>query len=183
MQLMLAYDSNTKAYSLNPSLPSVGQALAVMAGSTLILSSQNAPFVHYFNHTVPNNILPELVYQYFPASLQSVGYASGGTERWQGVFYVILVFAFLTSFICLGFVIFEAPGHQITDFTEPQNLFAIAVNSPYSSQLQGVCGGGPAGWQLKERWYIGMDEADEYYYIRAQKDGQGPYTEANPRAI
>jgi hypothetical protein len=182
MQMIPAYDSNTKTYSLNPSLPSIGEALAVMAGSTLILSSQNAPFIHDFNYTVPDDILPEPVYQYFPASLQEVSYASGGTERWQGVFYVILVFAFLTSFICLGFVIFEARGHQITDFTEPQNLFAIAVNSPQSSQLQGACGGGPVGRQMKERWYIGMDEADTHYYIRAKKDGQIPYTEARTTA-
>ncbi|KAJ5880816.1 uncharacterized protein N7473_011869 [Penicillium subrubescens] len=182
MQMMPAYDSQTKTYSLNPSLPSIGEALAVMAGSTLVLSSQNAPFIHDFNYTVPDDILPEPVYQYFPASLQEVGYASGGTERWQGVFYVILVFAFLTSFICLGFVIFEARGHQITDFTEPQNLFVIAVNSPQSSQLQGACGGGPVGRQMKERWYIGMDEADAHYYIRAKKDGQTPYTEARSTA-
>ncbi len=178
MQLMPAFDPNTKTYSLNPTLPSVGEALAVMAGSTLILSSQNAPFVEGFDYKVPDNILSPPVYQDFSASLQGVGYASGGTERWQGIFYVILVFAFLTSFICLGFVIFEARGHQITDFTEPQNLFAIAVNSPQSSQLQGACGGGPVGRQMKERWFIGMDEADEHYYIRAKKDGQSLYPEA-----
>ncbi|KAJ5160407.1 uncharacterized protein N7482_007411, partial [Penicillium canariense] len=178
MQMMPAYNPDLKSYSLDPSLPSVGEALAVMSGSTLILSSQNAPFVQGFNYTEPDDILPEPVYQHFAATLQASGYASGGTERWQGVFYVVLVFAFLTSFICLGFVVFEARGHQITDFTEPQNLFAIAVNSPQSSQLRGACGGGPIGRQMKERWYIGMDEPDAHYYIRAKKDGVSPHVEA-----
>ncbi|EPS32178.1 hypothetical protein PDE_07138 [Penicillium oxalicum 114-2] len=173
MQLMPAYDSNSKSFSLNSSFPTVAEALAVMAGSTLILSSQGSPFVHYWQYN--QSILPTPAVQRFPASLQAVGYASGGTERWQGVFYVILVFAFLTSFICLGFVIFEAQGRQITDFTEPQNLFAIAVNSPPSSQIQGACGGGPVGPQMKERWHISMEEEDAHYYIHAERDNQGPF--------
>ncbi|KAF7719360.1 Uncharacterized protein PECH_004854 [Penicillium ucsense] len=173
MQLMPAYDPATNTYSLNSSLPTVGEALAVMAGSTLILSSQDSPFVHYYEYN--QTILPTPERQSFQASLQAVGYASGGTERWQGVFYVILIFAFLTSFICLAFVILEARGHQITDFTEPQNLFAIAVNSPPSSQIHGACGGGPVGPQMKERWHISMEEADAHYYIHAENDNQGPF--------
>lgn len=176
MQMMPSYDSASNSYSLSKHFPSVGEALAVMAGSTLILSSKDAPYVQGFNYSVPNDVLPNPKYQYFRASLQVVGYASGGTQRWQGVFYVILVFCFITSFICFGFMILEARGHQITDFTEPQNLFALAMNSPHSSRLQGACGGGPVGRQLKERWFIGMEENDAHYYIRAKADGRNsPY--------
>ncbi|KAJ5698523.1 hypothetical protein N7462_000528 [Penicillium macrosclerotiorum] len=182
MQMMPAYNATSRAYYLNPDLPSVGEALAVMAGSTLIMSSQNSPFVQGWNYTVPDDILPEPVYQTFAAALQAVSYASGGTERWQNVFYVILLFCFLTSAVCLGFVIVEARGHQVTDFTEPQNLFALAVNSPPSSRLDGACGGGPVGRQLKERWYIGMEEADAHYYIRAKLDGTSPYNHAQSTA-
>lgn len=172
-QLMPAYDQSAKTYSLDPALPSIGEALAVMAGSTLILSSRDAPYVGYWNYST--TMLDEPVYQYFKASLQVVGYASGGTEKWQAVFYVILLFAFITSAVCLGFFIVEARGRQITDFTEPQNLFALAVNSPQSSRLEGACGCGPEGRQLKERWFIGMDEDDAHYYIRAKTDGASPY--------
>lgn len=175
MQMMPSYDSSSKTYSLSRHFPSIGEALAVMAGSTLILSTKDSPFAPDWNYTGANDILSEPVYQYFKASLQAVGYASGGTERWQGVFYVILVFCFITSFICCGFMILEARGHQITDFTEPQNLFALAMNSPHSSRLQGACGGGPVGRQLKERWFIGMEEDDAHYYIRAKADGKNPF--------
>lgn len=179
MQMMPLYNPSSNTYSLDRNLPSIGESLAVMAGSTLILSSRDAPFVPEWNYTVPDDVLPEPVYQYFRASLQVVGYASGGTERWQGVFYVILVFCFITSFICFGFVILEARGHQITDFTEPQNLFALAMNSPHSSRLQGACGGGPVGRQLKERWFIGMEEDDAHYYIRAKIDGKSSFGNNN----
>lgn len=173
MQMMPSYSNTSDTYSLNPLLPSVSEALAVMAGCTLILSSQNAPFVQGWNYTPPPDILPVPAYQHFPVTLQSMSYASGGTEQWQGIFYVILVFAFLTSAVCLVFMIVEARGHQITDFTEPQNLFALAVNSPQSSRLHGACGGGPVGRQLKERWVIGMEEMDAHYYIRTKAETVG----------
>ncbi|KAJ5301953.1 hypothetical protein N7508_006816 [Penicillium antarcticum] len=182
MQMMPKYDNVTDSFSLDPRMPSIGEGLAVMAGSTLILSSQDAPFVQGWNYSLAeHNVLSEGVYQYFDGELQAVGYASGWTERWQGVFYVILVFAFLTSAVCLGFVIFEARGRQITDFTEPQNLFALAVNSPQTEQLKGACGCGPWGKQLKERWFIGMEEEDEHYYIRSKMEGNTPYLGAAAR--
>lgn len=173
MQMMPRYDKTEETFELDPVLPSIAEALAVMAGSTLILSSQDAPFVPFWNYST-GSVLSEPVYQIFNASIQAVGYASGGTEEWQGVFYVILVFAFLTSAICLGFMIVEARGRQVTDFTEPQNLFALAVNSPQTTQLEGACGCGPQGTQLKERWFIGMEEDDEHYYIRSKTEEKIP---------
>jgi hypothetical protein len=159
-------------FALNPSMPSIAEGLAVMAGSTLLLSTQDAPFYPFWNYT--SNPLEEATYQGFNATLQAVSYASGGAEKWQGIFFVILVFAFLTSFVCLVFMIVEARGRQITDFTEPQNLFALAVNSPQSSQLEGACGSGPLGAQLKERWFIGMEENDEHYFIRTKVEEKVP---------
>ncbi|KAJ5562023.1 hypothetical protein N7535_003514 [Penicillium sp. DV-2018c] len=175
MQMVPRYEEDKETFSLDPVLPSMAEALAVMAGSTLILSSRDAPFVGYWNYSIESgNPLHEPVYQTFEATIQAVGYASGGTERWQGVFYVILVFAFLTSAVCLGFMIIEARGRQVTDFTEPQNLFALAMNSPQTAQLQGACGCGPWGKQLKGRWFIGMAEDDEHYYIRSKNEENVP---------
>jgi len=174
MQMTPLYSNSSNTYTLNPSLPSVAEALAVLAGCTLILSSRHSPFVQGWNYTSPPSILPTPAYQHFSATLQAAGYASGGTEKWQGVFYVILVFAFLTSAISLIFMIVEARGHQITDFTEPQNLFALAVNSPPSERLHGACGAGPVGRQWKERWVIGLEEMDAHYYIRSKAEsGRG----------
>lgn len=173
MQFIPTLDNRTKTYSLDPKLPSVGEALAVLAGSTMILGSRNAPFVQFFNYTKTDNVssaLAEPVSQYFEATVRAVGYASGGTEQWQNVFYLILVFAFLTSAIILAFMLFEVRGRQITDFTEPQNLFALAMNSPATAQLQGACGAGPQGRQLNERFYVAMEEEDEHYYIRTKAE-------------
>jgi hypothetical protein len=152
----------------------VSEALAVLAGITLLMSSQNAPFVHFWNYIVLGNILPEPVTQSFNATLRSIEYTSGGTQRWQGVFYPIMIFTFITSALCLAFLLLEVRGKQITDFTEPQNLFALAMNSPSTARLQGACGAGPDGPQLKERWYVGMEEHDEHYYIRPKADEHTP---------
>ncbi|KAL2867801.1 uncharacterized protein BJX67DRAFT_371777 [Aspergillus lucknowensis] len=160
--------------SLSPDLPSLSEALAVMAGNTLLMSSANAPFTPFWNYSAPQNILPEPVTQSFNATLRSVEYASGGTQQWQGIFYPILIFAFITSALCLAFMLLEVRGKQLTDFTEPQNLFALAMNSPSTARLQGACGGGPDGRQLKERWYVAMEEEDEHYYIRTKAEEHTP---------
>lgn len=158
---------------LNPSLPSLSEALAVLVGNTLLMSSANAPFVPFWNYTdAPDNILAQPAKQAFNATLQSNEYASGGTQRWQGVFYPILLFAFFTSALCLAFMLLEVRGRQITDFTEPQNLFALAMNSPSTEKLQGACGAGPDGRQLGERWFVAMEEEDEHYYIRTKADAE-----------
>ncbi|KAL4875706.1 hypothetical protein BJY04DRAFT_154368 [Aspergillus karnatakaensis] len=156
---------------LDAHLPSISEALAVLAGNTLLMSSENAPFVPFFNYTdgVVNGTLAQPAKQVFNATLKSVEYASGGTQNWQGIFYPILIFAFITSALCLAFMILEVRGKQITDFTEPQNLFALAINSPSTSKLQGACGSGPDGKQLGERFYVAMEEEDEHYYIRTKE--------------
>lgn len=172
MQFVPGFDNTSHTFALNRTLPSISEALAVMAGSTLILSSQHSPLVHFWNYT--EHILSPPTRQSFSASVQAVGYASGGAEKWQGVFYVILVFAFVTSAICFVFLMLEVRGKQVTDFTEPPNLFALAMNSPCSARLQGACGGGPEGRQLKEKWFVGMEEEDEHYYMKAKAEESQP---------
>lgn len=175
---------NPSDFNLNKTLPSIAEALAVMAGSTLILSSQDSPFVPMWNYS--KKVAPQGYFkdgdkignpttQWFTGTLQAMDYSSGPSYRWQCVFYVILLFAFVTSAICLVFILFKVHAKQITDFTEPLNLFALAVNSPATTKMQGACGAGPAGTQLKERWYVGMDEESEHYYIRpkAEEDEDG----------
>ncbi|KAL4738377.1 hypothetical protein BDV11DRAFT_189787 [Aspergillus similis] len=157
------------ARTLNPKLPTLSEALAVLAGNTLLMSSANAPFVTFWNHS-DTNALSTPDKQNINATLRAIEYASGGTQKWQGVFYPILLFAFFTSALCLAFMLLEIRGKQITDFTEPQNLFALAVNSPSTTKLQGACGSGPAGKQLGERWYVAMEEEDEHYYIRTKAE-------------
>ncbi|KAE8407042.1 hypothetical protein BDV37DRAFT_241801 [Aspergillus pseudonomiae] len=158
-------------YSLEPGLPSLAEALAVMAGNTLIMGTQNATFLPYWNHSDASLAEPEI--EYFNATISIVDYQSAGTEKWQGAFFPVLFLTFVTSVLCLGYLLSEK-GRQLTDFTEPQNLFALAINSPATSRLEGACGAGPQGPQFKEKWFVGMEEDDEHYYIRTKAEENTP---------
>jgi len=149
------------SYTLNPKLPSMAEALAVLNGCTLIVSSISVPFVHFYNYTEPiwNNPQP----QFFPVALSYQDYASGGDQPWQNIFYLVLLLAFLLNILCLVYFLFN--GSLVNDFLEPQNLFASAINSPASQRLAGSCGGGPEGDQLQAKWTIRLDEDTEHVSI------------------
>lgn len=142
--------------------PSIAEALAVLAGNTLLLSTVDSPFVHYWNQTRPSLESPRI--EYFRATISTRDYASGGTQGWQNVFYLVLGSIFVLNSFCL-FWLFLRKGY-ITDFIEPQNLFALSVNSPPGSALKGSCGGGPENEQLMTRWFINIDPDREHYYIQ-----------------
>ena len=155
--------------ALDPSLPSIAEALAVLSGSTLLVSSSDSPFIHFWNYSTTGNILMEPQHQAFNATLQTKDYASGGTQRWQGIFYIVLSLTFVINVRCLVYFI---KGHAlVTDFIEPQNLFSLALNSPPSHALDGACGSGPEGDQLIMNWHIKMDQQREHLYIQ---NGGGP---------
>lgn len=150
-------------FSLDRTMPSMSEALAVMAGCTLILSGLGSPFVHFWNYTGANNIVTEPQTQYFNATLKTQDYSSGGTQNWQGLFYVVLITVFVINIGCL--VWFFIRSNFITDFTEPENLFCISLNSPPSQRLEGACGGGPEKEQIATKWTIRMDKEREHYYV------------------
>ncbi|KAL8648514.1 MAG: hypothetical protein Q9226_005957 [Calogaya cf. arnoldii] len=155
--------------ALDPSLPSIAEALAVLSGNTLLLSSLDTPFIHFWNYSTTVSTLAEPQYQRFPAKLRYKDYASGGTQRWQGIFYVVLCLTFATNVFCLGY--FLVRHGLVTDFIEPQNLFTLSLNSPPSQALDGACGGGPEGEQLIMNWHVKMDHEREHFYIQ---NGTGP---------
>ncbi|CAO2651092.1 Nn.00g093890.m01.CDS01 [Neocucurbitaria sp. VM-36] len=135
---------------LNPALPSVGEALAVMSGCTLLKSTLDAPFVMFWNYTA--SILEEPQTQYFNASLKAQQYASGGVDHASKGWLVILILVFLMNiFVLIYFILHRG---LVTDFSEPPNLFALAVNSPPSHVLAGSCGGGPEGKQYMVNWFV-----------------------------
>ncbi|KAH8805016.1 hypothetical protein F5884DRAFT_439238 [Xylogone sp. PMI_703] len=144
---------------LNPLLPSVAEALAVLSGCTLLLGSTGASFYHYWEYS--STILSPGTYQPFNASLSSQQYASGPTQPWQDIFYIVLALVFLTNIFCLGYFLIR--GGLVTDFTETQNLFGLAVNSPPSDRLRGSCGGGPHREQLDVDWHVTMEDSGHYY--------------------
>ena len=150
-------------FTLDRTTPSISEALAVMAGCTLILSGLGSPFVHFWNYTGANNIVTPPQRQYFNATLRTQDYSSGGTQNWQGLFYVVLVTVFVLNVGCL--IWFFIRSNFITDFTEPENLFSISLNSPPSQRLEGACGGGPEKEQIATKWTIRMDQGRGHYYV------------------
>ncbi|KAL6720652.1 hypothetical protein ACLMJK_002577 [Lecanora helva] len=159
-----------KANRLDPALPSISEALAVLAGNTLLLSSLNSPFIHYWNYsneTPP--ILKTPQYQAFNATFRSIEYQSGGTQDWQGMFYIVLAVVFIANLCC--FIYFLVSGGLMTDFIEPQNLFSLALLSPPSEDLAGACGGGPDRNQYDVPWNVKIDRAREHLWFESS-DGK-----------
>ncbi|KAL8687386.1 MAG: hypothetical protein Q9218_006424 [Villophora microphyllina] len=150
--------------ALDPSLPSIAEALAVLSGCTLLQSTTDAPFYHFWNYSTTVSTLAEPQPQHFNATLRTRDYASGGTQQWQGIFYIILFLTFATNLFCL--IYFLVRHGLVTDFIEPQNMFALSLNSPPSRALDGACGGGPQGEQLVMNWHIKMDHDREHFYLQ-----------------
>ncbi len=176
------------AYTYLPNnMPTMGEALAVLAGSTAVLASSTAPFLHYWNYS--KTTLEEPQYQNFRAMVSYKDYASGGTQDWQGLFYVVLVAVFLLSCFSLVYLLwtFCLLG-RVTDYTEPQNLFALAINSPPSSSMSGTCGPGPSGGLLAKKWEVDMQKSGSptdrnvhpHFYVRC-KDDTSPVSPSKSR--
>lgn len=152
--------------SLNPSLPSISEALAVLAGNTLLLSSLQSPFIHYWNYSTTVPTLTDPQYQAFNATIQAQDYASGGTQSWQNMFYIVLLLVFIANVCCLLYFILH--GSLVTDFIEPQNLFSLSINSPPSAVLEGSCGAGPERGQFRTKWHIELDREHDHFYIESR---------------
>jgi hypothetical protein len=148
---------------LNEALPSMAEALAVMSGCTLLKSFLDAPFVQFFNYTIPEGLtsLPKPETQWFKATITAQQYASGGVDEPSKAWMVVLFAVFLMNIFVLFYFIFHRG--LVTDFSEPPNLFALAVNSPPSQALAGSCGGGPEGKQYKVNWFVNHE--GEHLYM------------------
>jgi hypothetical protein len=163
---------------LDPQLPSVAEALAVMAGNTLLKGFLMAPFVDFYvcwshapcavpdpsmltlaqNYSEP--LLKEMETQYFEVSIKAQQYASGGPDSASKAWILVLFLVFLMNIIVLAY--FVCHNGLVTDFSEPPTLFALAVNSPPSHVLAGSCGGGPKGKQFTVGWFVN-NEGDHLY--------------------
>lgn len=170
-QLILTAPDWQGIMQLSPLLPSISEALAVMAGNTLLLSTTGSTFYHYWNYQA--NILEPGIHLPFNASLSSQQYTSGILQQWQGIFYVVLLLVFVTNVFCL--VYFFLRSGLVTDYSEPQNLFSIAVNSPPSERLRGSCGAGPESDQLNVPFHVGLEESSNHFFIKESDRGQSDY--------
>ncbi|ORY59520.1 uncharacterized protein BCR38DRAFT_58785 [Pseudomassariella vexata] len=151
---------------LSPTMPSMAEALAVLASSTLVVGSLQSTYKHYWDREIHE--LDPGVYEVFNATLKMQQYTSGHVADWQVIFYFVLGLVFFINVISLLYLI--SRRGMVTDFTEPQNLFALAVNSPPSQQLQGSCGGGPQKRDLVVPWRVGYAESANHYYFEEAND-------------
>jgi hypothetical protein len=148
--------------------PSISELMAVMVGNTLLLSTTDATFYHYWDATYPSHILNPGRYEQFNASMSSQEYTSGLQQQWQGIFYIVLFLVFVTNVFCL--IYFFVRHGLVTDYTEPSNLFALAVNSPPSRRLDGSCGSGPEGYQLDVDWHVMAEDSSGHFFMREGQD-------------
>jgi hypothetical protein len=160
----------------------------VLAGCTALLATFAAPFVHFWNYTTKNEILSEPRMQYFNATVRSMEYQSGGDQRWQGLLYIPLFLGLVINIWCFTYMMMcQLRDGDITGFTEPQNLFGLAIMSPPSHALAGSCGGGPTGKMMGQKWRAemmqtpGQEDGEEdggclvvkhpHFYISCPNDG------------
>ncbi|KAF4450637.1 hypothetical protein F53441_6298 [Fusarium austroafricanum] len=158
------------------SFPSLAEAMAVYSSSLIMISAIGSPFRHYWDQDegkYPDNVIPAPGFlQAFNASLITQEYTSGHTQEWQNIFYVILVLVFAINLFCLGYFIVRSG--LVTDFTEPQNLFSLAINSPPSNTLIGSCGGGPEKKQLVVPWKVAYAPSANHYFFQDNSIGKEP---------
>ena len=112
------------------------------------------------NYTTATPILNDYATQYFNGSVKAQQYASGGVDNVSKGWMVILFMVFLMNILVLVYFLFHKG--LVTDFSEPPNLFALAVNSPPSHLFAGSCGGGPGGKQYVVNWFVNS-EGDHIY--------------------
>jgi hypothetical protein len=152
-------DPNNLDVKLNDLLPSMSEAIAVLSGCTLLKSFIDAPFVPFWNYT--KSMLEKPQTQYFNATIVAQQYASGGVDHPSKAWVIILLLVFLMNIFVLVYFILHRG--LVTDFSEPPNLFALAVNSPPSQALAGSCGGGPEGKQYTVNWFVNHE--GEHLYM------------------
>lgn len=222
----IAPDGNTgnvDSGGLPALLPSISEALAVLASSTLMIGAIDTPFNPlpwpFSTHELGAPGHPEV----FRASIKSQEFVSGHTAMWQAVcFYPILLILFGINTLCLVYLCTSllgekgwcytrnaarkmmfwrrsspsstssqlgspttnpdisgvnsasnnnilqcpnVPGGLVTDYTEPSNLFALAINSPPSISLAGSCGSGPESCDLVIPFRVGYSEKGNHYFF------------------
>jgi len=158
--------------SMPPLQPTLAEALAVLASSTLLAGTRGTTFRHAWTYAGPDQAPVPGYLESFPATVRTSEYASTHTQPWQAVFYVVLALVFVINAACLAY--FLARRGLVTDFTEPANLFALALNSPPSHRLAAACGSGPRRREIVVPWRVGYAAAWDHYFFEEAGDDARP---------
>ncbi|OTB01421.1 hypothetical protein M426DRAFT_25589 [Hypoxylon sp. CI-4A] len=152
---------------LNPLLPSMAEALAVLASSTLVAGSLSSTFRQRWDYQEMD--MADGVYESFHVSMRTQQYTSSHVQAWQAVFYVVLGLVLLINIACLLYILFYRTG-LVSDYTEPQNLFALTLNSPPSAALAGSCGHGPDSAEMVVPWRVAYSSTANHYFFEEACD-------------
>lgn len=157
---LVVNNSSGPVPSLNTSMPSLAEALAVHSNSMLMKGSINATFD---NRTIKNAPIPPIYYPY-DVMVQTQQYRSGPPAPWTGILYPILVIMFLSNLYCLTYFLREMG--LVVDFLEPQNLFSVAIDSPDESERR-TTGEGPIGNHHGVSWMVERDHDRRLVFRKA----------------
>lgn len=94
---------------------------------------------------------------------------------------MILIATFLLNTLMLVYFVLQ-PG-LVTDFSQPPQLFALAINSPAAREFAGSCGTGPKGKQYKVKWTVGQDQNHLYIAPSADQDLKAPKVHQTPSTM
>ncbi|KAF3913527.1 hypothetical protein ABW20_dc0102041 [Dactylellina cionopaga] len=166
---------DTRNGDLDPSRPTLAEALAVLLGNAIITSAVDSVFTTYFPYG-PDVPLPYV--EYFTAEVATIEYTSGAGSGWKPLFYVVLAGVLIMNVFCLIYFSCVREGF-VTDWTEVQNLFCVVMDggalkggatdskiAPMDMENEawkGTGGTGPIGPQYKVgfwftekqgRWYV-----------------------------
>ncbi|XDG03947.1 hypothetical protein ABKA04_003562 [Annulohypoxylon sp. FPYF3050] len=161
--------------TLNARLPSMAEAFAVLASSTLVAGTLSSTYRAVWDY--PNVDMSPGVYEAFHVTMKTQEYTSSHVMRWQAVFYPVLGLVFVINLGCMFYILFFRSG-LVSDYTEPQNLFAVSVNSPASAALSGSCGHGPDSKEMVVPWRVGYSAAANHYFFEQAKDARKPRPES-----
>lgn len=147
-----------KTPKLPTDFPSMAEAFCVFTLASLTSSALGTTFQHTWDYgTYDPRANKDLFHDYgrvevFRASISSQQYTSGHIDDWQKAFYAVLAFVFVTNLMCLVYFVFHLG--LVADFTEPENHFALAINSPPTEKMVGSCVDGPQRRHMGVRWRI-----------------------------
>ena len=145
--------------TLDPTMPSIAEALAALVGSTLLLSAQDSPFIHFWNyssHTIA------AVPQGFNATVVVYEYRSRYGQKWQQVFYIVLVGTFIANCYCFRYL--ACNSNFLMDVTEPENLFDMGFSSLPSKGSEGDFVAATKKDRYGRKWAVKVDQGQHVHF-------------------
>lgn len=152
--------------SLDPLMPSIAEALAALAGSTLLSSAIDTPFVPYWDYDTPGSAEPHTAN--FTANVKIWQYQSSFALPWQRVFFLVLFGTFAISSYCLQYLV----RHRrfLADITELPTVFTLAINSSSSRRSNNSIGSMSEKEECRKRWCVNTDDSQHSYFESLVED-------------